>query len=391
MWAGRQGDDRCGKPPVRTCRPRSSSTRPPSRPWRRRWCALAPEPPPRAPCHPRAGYTPEQRAAGVPCSANQEQMVVLYQMLPGQLGLQHGRRHAPARPAGCRRRWRPRWASWRHRHEIPAHASLWSATGRCCRRCYPGAMTAARCPRLQRHTPDQCTRRRAAAALGRPTWASQPYQLFGAGVPLRTVLIKVGRTTTCSSLAMHHILRCPQTLSSQPAFDAPATCTWTSRIDHMFCCLLTAATVWSMGDTFCGAGCAYNALQYGRPAGPDLPALPIQYPDFSAWQRARLDGGGAGGAACVLAPAAGWRAAAAGAAHGPARPAVPSGRVGLLGEFHAATAPLASATWPEAAQRSASPGSHAQVRARCSWSWLQLGRCMSCVCIVTSAAIAQAA
>ena len=30
----------------------------------------------------RAGYTPEQRAAGVPCSANQEQMLVLHQMAP---------------------------------------------------------------------------------------------------------------------------------------------------------------------------------------------------------------------------------------------------------------------------------------------------------------------
>ena len=29
----------------------------------------------------QAGYTPEQRAAGVPCSANQEQMLVLHAML----------------------------------------------------------------------------------------------------------------------------------------------------------------------------------------------------------------------------------------------------------------------------------------------------------------------
>ncbi len=35
---------------------------------------------------------------------------------------------------------------------------------------------------------------------------------------------------------------------------------------------------------------AYNAIKAGR-AGPDLEPLPIQYPDFSAWQRARLDGG----------------------------------------------------------------------------------------------------
>ena len=31
---------------------------------------------------PRAGFSAEQRAAGVPCSANQEQMLVLHQMAP---------------------------------------------------------------------------------------------------------------------------------------------------------------------------------------------------------------------------------------------------------------------------------------------------------------------
>ena len=34
----------------------------------------------------RAGYAPEQRAAGVPCSANQEQMLVLHQMAPASAG-----------------------------------------------------------------------------------------------------------------------------------------------------------------------------------------------------------------------------------------------------------------------------------------------------------------
>ena len=34
----------------------------------------------------------------------------------------------------------------------------------------------------------------------------------------------------------------------------------------------------------------YEALCAGH-AGPDLPPLPIQYADFAAWQRARLDGG----------------------------------------------------------------------------------------------------
>lgn len=34
----------------------------------------------------------------------------------------------------------------------------------------------------------------------------------------------------------------------------------------------------------------YNALRAGQPA-PALPALPVQYTDFSAWQRARLERG----------------------------------------------------------------------------------------------------
>ena len=34
----------------------------------------------------------------------------------------------------------------------------------------------------------------------------------------------------------------------------------------------------------------YNALRAGAPA-PDLAPLPIQYPDYAAWQRARLQRG----------------------------------------------------------------------------------------------------
>ena len=43
---------------------------------------------------------------------------------------------------------------------------------------------------------------------------------------------------------------------------------------------------------------AYEALCAGR-VGPDLPPLLIQYADFAAWQRARLDGGMLEAQVCV--------------------------------------------------------------------------------------------
>ncbi len=74
---------------------------------------------------------------------------------------------------------------------------------------------------------------------------------------------------------------------------------------------------------------AYNAIKAGR-AGPDLEPLPIQYPDFSAWQRARLDGGE------LEAQREYWRQQLAGSPQllelptDFARPPVPSGRGGLV-------------------------------------------------------------
>ena len=47
---------------------------------------------------------------------------------------------------------------------------------------------------------------------------------------------------------------------------------------------------WSMGVLSTELAAVYNALKAGRPP-PDLPPLPVQYADFAAWQRARLDSG----------------------------------------------------------------------------------------------------
>ena len=70
---------------------------------------------------------------------------------------------------------------------------------------------------------------------------------------------------------------------------------------------------------------AYEALQAGH-AGSELPLLPIQYPDFSIWQRARLDSGE------LEAQRAYWRQQLSGAPEllelptDFARPPVPSGK-----------------------------------------------------------------
>ena len=47
---------------------------------------------------------------------------------------------------------------------------------------------------------------------------------------------------------------------------------------------------WSWGVLKTELAAAYNALRAGR-ACPELPPLAVQYADFAAWQRARLEGG----------------------------------------------------------------------------------------------------
>ena len=47
---------------------------------------------------------------------------------------------------------------------------------------------------------------------------------------------------------------------------------------------------WSMGILGAELAAMYNALNAGHPP-PELLPLAVQYADFAAWQRARLDGG----------------------------------------------------------------------------------------------------
>ena len=89
----------------------------------------------------------------------------------------------------------------------------------------------------------------------------------------------------------------------------------------------------------------YGAFAEGRE--PALPALPVQYADFAAWQRAWLAGPVLDGAAGLLARPPGRRAAPAGAGHGPAphhrrrRPRRKAARSALRGGVGRAPRPVA--------------------------------------------------
>ena len=103
----------------------------------------------------RADFSAEQRAAGVPCSANQEQMLVLYQMQPDSAGYNmaevlrfrapvdvdalqartcafrtcertRGHLEGTAPLSGIPKLCRPRWRSWRAGTNRCARAS-WTA------------------------------------------------------------------------------------------------------------------------------------------------------------------------------------------------------------------------------------------------------------------------
>ena len=93
-----------------------------------------------------------------------------------------------------------------------------------------------------------------------------------------------------------------------------------------------------------------------------------QYADYAAWQRELAAGPEAGGAARVLARAAGRRAGAAGAAHRPAAP----GRADVP-RRHAGRAARSTSRW--SALRGARRGARAR---RCSWRcWPPSRRCCS--------------
>lgn len=86
----------------------------------------------------------------------------------------------------------------------------------------------------------------------------------------------------------------------------------------------------SMGILASEFRAVYSALVHGQPP-PDLPPLPVQYPDFSSWQRQLSEGGD------LETQLAYWRRQLAGAPQllelpiDHPRPSQPSGRGGMVG------------------------------------------------------------
>ena len=152
---------------------------------------------------PRADFTPEQRAAGVPLSANQEQMAVLYQMLPGSAA------YNMAEPVRLRgnldaAHLEAALGQVARRHEM-LRTFFVERDGQVLQAVMP-ADDPRSAPRLQRHTlPAHAGEAELHALVAELT--SQPYQMFGAGVMARYTLIRAGEDDHVLFMGMHHILR----------------------------------------------------------------------------------------------------------------------------------------------------------------------------------------
>ncbi len=233
---------------------------------------------------PCAGFSAEQRAAGVPCSANQAQMLVLHQMLPDSAAYNMGEaKHLSGEVSAAALQ---RALAYMARRHETLRTRFVDRDGAMLQAVVPARDPQA-VPQLQLVSLPAGSN---AADLARVVdeIINKPYQLLGVGVPLRAALISVAPTEHVFVAGMHHILR-----SAHPVnFITDTPCA--PRVATLSVCDDELGVVRSDGVS---AGIfmteltmAYNAAKAGL-AEPALPPLPIQYVDFSAWQRARLDGG----------------------------------------------------------------------------------------------------
>ena len=154
---------------------------------------------------PRAGYTPEQRAAGVPCSANQEQMVVLIQMHPGSAA------YNMAEPVRLRGKLDVALLEAALGYVVRRHETLRTyfveEDGQVLQAVLPVDDPRA-APQLQRHSlPSNGSAAELQLQALVDKLREQPYQLTGAGVMTRYHLIALGEDDHVLFMGMHHILR----------------------------------------------------------------------------------------------------------------------------------------------------------------------------------------
>jgi len=153
---------------------------------------------------PRAAYSAEQRAAGVPCSANQQQMLVLHQMQPDSAAYNMGdarRLRGEVSAAALQ----GALAFLARRHEVLR--TRFVERGGVMLQAVVPADDPETAPRLQRVS---LPAGGDAGGLARviDDVINRPFQLLGAGVPLRAALISVAPTEHVFVAGMHHILRC---------------------------------------------------------------------------------------------------------------------------------------------------------------------------------------
>ncbi len=151
---------------------------------------------------PAAPYSPEQRRAGVPCSANQAQMVALHDMDPDSSAYHmsealrvRGALDAGALAAALR--------ALATRHEI-LRTRLLQRDGGVLQSVLPAEDPSA-LPALQRHSVRGQGGERAAHELV-DREANRPFRLMEE-VPLRVVLVEIAPDDHALLFAMHHIIR----------------------------------------------------------------------------------------------------------------------------------------------------------------------------------------
>jgi hypothetical protein len=152
---------------------------------------------------PAAPFGPEERCAGVPCSANQAQMVVLHEMDPDSAAYHmsealrlRGPLDADALQAALR--------ALAARHEI-LRTWLLQRDGRLLQSVLPAEHPRALPALVRRSVRARGGERSAQALIDRE--ASRPFRLMDE-VPLRVMLVEVAHDDHALLIAMHHVIRC---------------------------------------------------------------------------------------------------------------------------------------------------------------------------------------